>query len=147
MSIPFQHVSLYFELELLRNVFIGDNGLLLIIEIPMSSQSPIHKVFKGVPLPQPIANSTTPSVLVPEHELLVVSEATTNFAEVDEAQIFSCQDSKRLKVCEQPIKMTRNQQAGCLVSLFFRHEAAVLHTCKFDAIHISIMPTATYLAH
>ena len=81
-----QHVSLYYELELLRNVFIGDHGLLLKIEIPMSSQSPIHKVFKGAPLPQPIANSTTASVLVPEHELLVVSQAMTNIAEVDEAQ-------------------------------------------------------------
>ena len=70
MSIPLQHVSLYFDFELLRNVFIGNNGLLLKIEIPMSIQSPIHKVFKGVPLPQPITNSTTVSVLVLEHELL-----------------------------------------------------------------------------
>ena len=43
--------------------------------------------------------------------------------------------------------MTRNQQAGCLVSLFFGHEAAVLQTCKFDIIHLPIMPTATYLAY
>ena len=43
--------------------------------------------------------------------------------------------------------MTKNQQAGCLVSLFFGHEAAVLQTCKFDIIHFQIMPTATYLAH
>ena len=57
MSIPLQHVSLYYELELFRNVFIGDNGLLLKIEIPMSSQSPICKFFKGVPLPQSIAIS------------------------------------------------------------------------------------------
>ena len=28
--------------------------------------------------------------------------------------------------------MTRNQQARCLVSLFFGHEAAVLQTLKFD---------------
>ena len=118
MSIPLKHVSLYYELELLRNVFIGDNGLLLKIEIPMSSQSLIHKVCKGVPLPQPIAHSTTASVLVPELELLVVSEAATNFFEFDEAQILSCQGSKRLKLCEQPFSMTRNQQAGCLVSLF-----------------------------
>ena len=69
MSIPLQHVSLYYELELLRNVFIGDNGLLLKNEIPTSSQSPIHKVFKGMPLSQLIANSTTASVLVPERDL------------------------------------------------------------------------------
>ena len=147
MSIPLQHVSLYYELELLRNVFIANNGLLLKIEIPMSSQSPIHKVFKGVPLPQPITNSTIASVLVLEHELLVVSEATTNFAEVDETQILSCQGSKRLKLCEQPFPMTGNQQAGCLISLFSGHEAAVLQTCKFDVIHLPIIPTATYLAH
>ena len=84
MSIPLQHASLYYELELLRNVFIGNNGLLLKIEIPMSSQSPIHNVFIRVPLPQPITDSTTASVLVLEQELLVVSEATTKFAEVDE---------------------------------------------------------------
>ena len=87
------------------------------MEILMSSQSPIHKVFKGLPLPQPIANSTTASVLVPERKL-VVSEATTNFAEIDEAQILSCQGSKRLKLCEQTSSMTRNQQFVCLVSLF-----------------------------
>ena len=121
MLIPLQHVSLYYELELLRNVFIGNNGLLLKIEIPMSSQSPIYKVFKGVPLPQPITNSTIASVLVLEHELLVVSEATTNFAEVDEKQILSCQGSKRLKLCKQPFPMTGNQQAGCLISLFLAY--------------------------
>ena len=91
MSITRQHVSLYYELELLCNVFIRDNGLLLKIQIPMSSQNLIHKVFKGVPLPQRIANSTTASVLAPELELLVVSEATTNLAEADEAQILSFQ--------------------------------------------------------
>ena len=87
MSTPLQLDSLYYVLELLRNVFIGDNGLLLKIEIPISSQSPIHKVFKAVPLTQPIANSATTSVPIPDRELLVVSQATTNFAEVDEAQI------------------------------------------------------------
>ena len=65
MPIPLQHVSLYYELELHRIVFIGDNGLLLKIEIPISSQNPIHKVVKGVFLPQPIAISATASVLVP----------------------------------------------------------------------------------
>ena len=69
MSIPLPYVSLYYELELLRNDFIGDNGLLLKNELPTSSQSPIHKVFKGISLPQPIANSTTASVLVPERDL------------------------------------------------------------------------------
>ena len=86
-------------------------------------------------------------MLVPEREFFVVSEATTNFAEVDEAQILSCQKSNRLKLCEQPFSMTRNQQAGCLVSLFFCHEAAVLQTCKFDIIQFPTMPTETYLAH
>ena len=84
----------------------------------MSSQSPIQKDFKWVPLPQPIANSTTASVLALESELLVVSEATTKFAEVDEAQILACQGSKRLKLFEQPFPMTINQHADCLVSLF-----------------------------
>ena len=147
MSISLQNYSFYYEIELLRNVFFGDNGLLLKIKIPMSSRSPIHKVFKGVPLLQPIANSTTSSVLVPERELLVVSEATNNFAEVDEAQILSWQLSKRIKLCEQPFSMTGNHWAGCLVSLFFGHEAAVLQTCKFDINHLPIMPTTTYLAH
>ena len=113
----------------------------------MSSPSPIYKAFKEMPLPQPIENSTTASVLVPERYLLVVSEAETNFAEVDEAQILSCQCSKRLRLCEKPFSMTKNQQTVCLVSLCFVHKAAVLQTCKFDIIHLPIMPTATYLAH
>ena len=103
MTIPLQHISLYYDLELLRNVFIRNIGLLLKIKIPMSSQIPIHKVFEGVPLPQPIANSTTASVLVLKHDLLVVSEATTNFAET---QILSFQGLKRLKLCEQPFSIT-----------------------------------------
>ena len=113
MSIPLQHVNLYYELELLRDVFDGDIGLLLKIEIPVSSQSPNHKVFKGVPLAQPIPSSTTASVLVPEQELIVVSEATTNFAEVVEAQIqiLSFQRSRLLKLCEQTFSMTRNQKS------------------------------------
>ena len=112
----------------------------------MSSQSPIHKDFKWVLLPQPIAISTTASVPALERELLVVSEATTKFAEVDGARILSCQDSKRLNFCEQLFPMTINQHADCLVSLFY-HEAIVLQTCKFDIIHLPIMPTAIYLAH
>ena len=87
MSIPLQHVILYYELELHSNVFIEDNELVLKIEFPMSSQSPILKVFKGVPLPQPITDSTTESVLVPESELIAGSEATTNFAFVPQTPI------------------------------------------------------------
>ena len=147
MSIPLQHGSLYYELDLIRNVFNENNGLHLKIEIPMPSQSPIHKVFRGVPLPQLIANSTTASVFAPDCELLFVSEATSNFAEVDEAEILSCQGSKRLKLFEQPFWITRNQHAGCLVSLFLGHETSVLQTCKFDIIHLPIMPTATFLEH
>ena len=43
--------------------------------------------------------------------------------------------------------MTRNQPAGCLVSVFFGHDAALLKTCEFDIIHLPIMPTATYLTN
>ena len=74
-SRPLQHISLYYELELLRTVLLGTMGSSWKIEIQMSSQSPIHKVFKEVPLTQPIANSTTASVFVAERELRVVSEA------------------------------------------------------------------------
>ena len=86
---PPQHNSLYYVLKLLRNVFIGNNELLLLIEIPKTSQSPIHNFLKGVPHPQPFTNSTTESVLELTRELLVVWEATTNFCEMDKKYRFS----------------------------------------------------------
>ena len=73
----------------------------------MSSQSPVHKVFKRVPIPQPFTKLTT-SVLVLKCELLVVWEGTTNFALVDETQILSLHGSKRIKLRDQPFSITCN---------------------------------------
>ena len=145
-SIPNEHLTLYYELELLRNVYVGEHGIFLKLEIPLFNQNAVYRVFEGIPLPQPIGNSSTASTLTLKNKLIALSDASTTFAEVDKGYYYSCRGSRRLRLCPTPLAVTRNQQSGCLLSLFFGHEAAALQNCNYDVIHLPAIPTATYLA-
>ena len=53
-AIPRKLIAAYYTLEVVRDVYISDEGLHLLIEIPLYRGHGVHDVFPATPVPQPI---------------------------------------------------------------------------------------------
>ena len=53
-AIPRKLIAAYYTFEVVRDAYISDEGLHLLIEIPLYTGHGVHDVFRATPIPQPI---------------------------------------------------------------------------------------------
>ena len=53
-AIPRKLLAAYYTFEVVRDAYISDEGLHLLIEIPLFTGHGVHDVFRATPIPQPI---------------------------------------------------------------------------------------------
>ena len=53
-AIPRKLIPAYYTFEVVRDAYISDEGLHLLIEIPLYTGHGVHDVFRATPIPQPI---------------------------------------------------------------------------------------------
>ena len=81
-SIPRKLIAAYYTIGIVRDAYISDEGLHLLIEIPLYTGHGVHDVFRATPIPQPIRQTerATQYHLLRTH--LLMSWDKKNFAEV-----------------------------------------------------------------
>ena len=79
----------YYTLEVVRDAYITDEGLHLMIEIPLYTGHGVYDVFRATPIPQPIPQTerATKNHLSKKHLLMSWNKDNTNFAEVTEQEL------------------------------------------------------------
>ena len=145
-AIPRKLIAAYYSFEIVRDAYVTDEGLHMLLEIPMYAGHGIHEVYRATPIPQPIPNSerATQYQLTKTH--LLMSWDKTNFAEVTEQELSThCWGSHRFRLCKQPFSTTKSQKTTCLTGLFFNLLATVLKLCAQEVVALSQHPQAIYL--
>ena len=145
-AIPRKLIAAYYTFEVVRDAYVSDEGLHLLIEIPLYTGHGVHDVFRATPIPQPIPHTerATQYQLTKTH--LLMSWDKTNFAEVTEQELSThCWGSHRLRLCKQPFSTTKSQKTTCLTGLYFNLPATVLRLCPQEVVALPQHPQALYL--
>ena len=117
-AIPRKLIAAYYTFEVVRDAYISDEGLHLLIEIPLYTGHGVHDVFRLTPIPQPIPQTKRATQYHLSKTHLLMSWDKTNFAEFTEQELSThCWGSHRLRLCKQPFSTTKWQKTTCLTGL------------------------------
>ena len=139
-------IAAFYTFEVVRDAFILDEGLLLLVENPFNTKHGVHDVFRATPIsqPMPLTECATQDYLLKTH--LLMSWDKMNFAEVTEQELSSpCSGSHRLRLRKQPLSATKLQKTTCFTSLYFNLPATVLKSCSQEVVALPQHPQALYL--
>ena len=145
-AIPRKIIAAYYSFEIVRDAYVTNDGLHMLLEIPMYAGHGIHEVYRATPILQPIPNTerATQYQLAKTH--LLMSWDKTNFAEVTEQELSThCWGSHRLRLCKQPFSTTKSQKTTCLTGLFFNLPATVLKLCAQEVVALPQHPRAMFI--
>ena len=135
-----------YTFEVVRDAYILDDGLHLLIEIPLYTGHGVHEVFRATPIPQPIPQTERATQYHLSKTHLLMSWDKTNCAEVSEQELSThCWGSHRLRLCKQPFPTTNTQETTCLTGLFFNLPTTVLKLCAQEFVALPQHPQALYL--
>ena len=139
-------IAAYYTFEVVTDAYISDEGLHLLIEIPLYTGHGVHDVFRATPIPQPIPQTERATQYHLSKTHLLMSWDKTNFAEVTEQELSThCWGSHRLRLCKQPFSTTKSQKTTCLTGLYFNLPATVLKLCAQEVVALPQHPQALYL--
>ena len=146
-AIPRNQLSAYYSFEIVRETYISNSGLHILLEIPLHASTGMHSVMRATPLPQPIPGGRgTATQYKLRKNFLLLSWDRTNFAEVSEEKLLDhCQGTGRLKLCKKPFAATVSQRTTCLTGLYFNLVSVVLKLCDQEVIPLPQQPQAEYL--
>ena len=117
-AIPRKLIAAYYTFEDVRDAYISDEGLHLLIKIPLYTGHGVHDVFQATPVPQPKPHTERATHYHLSKTHLIMSWDKTNFAEVTEQELSTdCWGSHRLRLCKQPFSKTKSQKTTCLTGL------------------------------
>ena len=130
----------------MRDAYVSDEGLHLLIEIALYTGHGVHDVFRATPIPQPIPQTERATHYHLSKTHLLMSWDKTDFAEVTEPELSTyCWGSHRLRLCKQPFSTTKSQKTTCLTGLYFNLPATVLKLCAQEVVALPQHPQALYL--
>ena len=136
----------YYGFELVESIVLIETAVNVLINVPVHHTNGFHKVYRAVPVPQPIEDGSTATRYSFSRSYIMISQRKDNFAEVTEEKLIShCSGSNRLKLCLKPFSMSRSGESTCLSSLFFDLQTSVLKLCAQQVVALPEEPYAEYL--
>ena len=145
-AIPRKLIAAFYTFEVVRDAYISDEGLHLLIEIPLYTRHGVHDVFRATPILQPIPQTERATQYHLSKTHLLMSWDKTNFAEVTEQELSThCWGSHLLRLCKQPFSTTKSQKTTCLTGLYFNLFATVLKLCAQEVVALPQHKQALYL--
>ena len=145
-AIPRKLIDPYYTIEVVRDAYISDERLHLLIEISLYTGHGVHDVFRATPIPQTILQTERATQYHLSKTHLLVSWENMNFAEVTEQELFThCWGLHQLRHCKQPFSTTKSQKTTCLIGLYFNFLATVLKLCAQEVVALPQHPQALYL--
>ena len=133
-AIPRSQLSAYYSFELVRETYISDKEIHVLLEIPLHSSAGHHNVMKATPGPQPIPGRRGAATQNRFQKSLLCWDRI-NFAEVSEEQLLAhCYGTGRLKLCKKPFVTTVSQRTTCLTGSYFNLVTVILKLCEQEVL-------------
>ena len=110
-AIPRKLTAVYYPFEIVRDAYISDERLHLLVEILLYTGHRVHDIFRATCIPQPIPQTERATLYHLSKTHLPMSWDQTIFAEVNKQELSThCWGSHRLRLCKQPSSTTKSQK-------------------------------------
>ena len=136
----------YYEVQFVLEVTVLQEGLSIVLVIPMNSKSATFDVYGANPLHQPNEAGTTASVYRFSHEFMAIATDNSKYAELSATTLSQCSGTNRIKLCTKGFFTTMDETFLCLTSLFYEYSIPALCNCLVDSVLLPEAPEASYLA-
>ena len=137
--------AIYYELQMVLEVFLLPRGISVVLGVPMKSKRPFD-VYPAIPLYQLNNDGGTASLYHFPKPLLAISTDNSRFAELDDASLQQCSGNNRIKLCRQGFLTTRDETLLCLPSSYYNYDIPALRNCKVESVLLPDAPQDFYLA-
>ena len=145
-AIQFGFEATYYEVQIVLEVTVLQEGLSIVSGIPMNSKSSTFDVYRAIPLHQPNEDGTTASVYRFSHEFVAIATDNSQYAELSATTLNQCSGTNRIKFCRKGFSTTTDETLLCLTSLFYEYSITALRNCLMDSVLLPEAPQASYLA-
>ena len=135
----------YYEIQIVLEVTVMQEGLSIVLGIPMNSKSSTFDVYRAIPLHQPNEDGTTASVYRFSHEFVAIATDNSQYAELSATTLSQC-SGNRIKLCRKGVSTTTDETLLCLTSLFYEYSIPALRNCLVDSVLLPEAPQASYSA-
>ena len=135
----------YYEVQIVLGVTVLQEGLSIVLGIPMNSKSSTFDVYRAIPLHQPNEDDTTASVYRFPHEFLAIASDNSQYAELSATTLSQCSGTNRIKLCRKGFSTTTDETLLCLTSLFYEYSIPGLRNLV-DSVLLPEAPQASHLA-
>ena len=132
----------YYEVQLVLEVTVLQEGLSTILGIPMNSKSYTFDVYRAIPLHQPNEDGTTASVYRFPHEIVAIATDKSQYAELSATTLSQCSGRNSIKLCRKDFSTTTDETLPCLTSLIFEYSIPALCNCLVDSVLLPEAPQA-----
>ena len=136
----------YYEVQIVLEVTVLQEGLSIVLGIPMNSKSSTFDIYRAIPLHQPNEDKTTASVYRFANEFLAIATDNSQYAELSGTTLSQCSGTNRIKLCRKGFSTTTDETLLCLTALFYTYDIPALRNCVVESVLLPEAPQASYLA-
>ena len=136
----------YYEVQIVLEVTVLQEGLSIVLGIPMNSKSSTFDVYRAIPLHQPNEDGTTASVYRFSHEFVAIATDNSQYSELSATTLSQCSGTNRIKLCRKGFSTTTDETLLCLTSLSYEYSIPALRNCLVHSVLLPEAPQASYLA-
>ena len=145
-AIQFGSEAIYYEVPIVLEVTVLQEGLSIVLGIPMNSKSSTFDVYRAIRLHQPNEDGTTASVYHFSHKFVAIATDNSQYAELSATTLSECSSTNRNKLCRKGFYTTTDETQLCLTSLFYEYSIPALRNCLVDPVLLPEALQASYLA-
>ena len=110
--------AIYYEIQIVLEVIVLQEGLSIVLGIPMKSKWSTFDVYRPIPLHQPNDDDTTASVYHFSPEFVAIVSDNSQYAELSATILSRCSGTNRIELCRKSFSTTTDETLLCLTSLF-----------------------------
>ena len=136
----------YYEVQIVLEVTVLQEGLSIVLGIPMNSKSSTFDVYRAIPLHQANEDGTTASVYRFSHEFVAIATGNSQYAELSATTLNQCSGTNRIKLCRKGSSTTTDETLLCLTSPFYEYSIPAHRNCLVHSVLLPEAPQASYLA-
>ena len=136
----------YYEVQLVPEVTVLQEGLSIVLDIPMNSKSSTFDIYRAIPLHQQREDKIKASVYRFANAFVAMATDNSQYAELSGTTLSQCSGTNRIKLCREGFSTTTDETRLCLTALFYSHDIAALRNCVVESVLLPEAPQAAYLA-
>ena len=124
----------YYEIQIVLEVTVLQEGLSIVLGIPMNSKSSSFDVYRTILFHQPNEDGTTVSVYRFSHEFVAIATDNSLYVELSATTLSQCSGTNGIKLCRKSFSTTTDETLLCPKSLFYEYSIPALRNCLVDSV-------------